>query len=399
MMKLFLVFLFTCVLMVAGQVNCYASTVVLQWDPNTDSDLAGYRVYYKADSANLPFDGTGAVEGTSPIDVHGLTTAKVSGLDPGRTYHLAVTAYNASGVESPFSNIVTIPELVPPSVYLSYPANNISVSGTVSVTANASDNVGVTRVEYFVNGVLQATDTTTPYVYSWNTATIAAGSYTLMSKAYDAAGNVGQSTNVVVRVVHDTTSPTLSNNMALDATIPNVSVTAPKISASVKGNVLVAAKASDNVGVSKVEFYVNNVLQATDTVAPYNFNWLTTTVANGKYALTARAYDASGNFGKSYAVTVYVKNDITAPSVTIKPVTSPIGVSSLKISGTVTDNVAVAGVTVQVGTALPKAATISRRSWSCTVSGLVLGTNQITVMAKDTSGNITIVTTSITRNR
>ena len=91
---------------------CSALTVSLSWDANTETTLAGYKVYYKADSITLPFDGTGAVEGTSPVDVHNQTTATVSGLDPNRAYYFAVTAYDTSGLESTYSNIVTILESV-----------------------------------------------------------------------------------------------------------------------------------------------------------------------------------------------------------------------------------------------------------------------------------------------
>jgi hypothetical protein len=83
-------------------------TVELQWDPNTEHDLAGYRVYYKSGSSYLPFDGTDALEGASPLAVQYQTIATLSGLDPSCSYSFAVTAYNYSGVESAFSNIVTV---------------------------------------------------------------------------------------------------------------------------------------------------------------------------------------------------------------------------------------------------------------------------------------------------
>ena len=192
--KSFLAMTFALVIFLAGQATCLATNVSLQWDPDTDPNVVGYKVYYQADSSSQPFNGTGATNGASPVNVQNLTSATVGGLDPSHAYNFAVTAYNASGVESSYSNIASISETLPPTVSLSAPANNAAVSGTVSVTASATDNVGVTKVEFYVNGVLQITDTGTPYLYSWNTSLLAAGSYTLMAKAYDAAGNVGQST-------------------------------------------------------------------------------------------------------------------------------------------------------------------------------------------------------------
>jgi chitinase len=271
---------------------CFAVTVTLRWGASTGA--TGYRVYYRADSSTLPLSGTGAVQGSSPINVGNQTTATISGLDPAHSYYFAVTAYNSAG-ESPLSNRVYVPELQSPSTSITYPANNANVSGTVAITASASDNVGVSRVEFYVNGVLRGTDTSTPYTYSWNTASQAAGSYTLMTRAYDAAGNVGQSGNVVVTNVRDTTAPT-------------VSITSPTANATVSGTVSIAATAADAVGVARVEFYQNGVLLSASNVAPYRYSWNTATVANGVCTLYARAYDAAGNVRQSASVLTAVNN-------------------------------------------------------------------------------------------
>lgn len=69
-------------------------------------------------------------------------------------------------------------------------------SGTVTLSASASDNVGVTKVEFYVDGALKATDTSAPYSASLDSTTLADGSHSLVAKAYDAAGNVGTSSTV-----------------------------------------------------------------------------------------------------------------------------------------------------------------------------------------------------------
>lgn len=91
---------------------CCAATVTLSWDANTESDLAGYKVYYKSGTSTLPFNGTDALEGVSPIDVNSWTTATISGLDPSKAYYFTVSAYNTSGAESTYSNIVYVPMAV-----------------------------------------------------------------------------------------------------------------------------------------------------------------------------------------------------------------------------------------------------------------------------------------------
>lgn len=78
--------------------------VTLEWIGNAEGDLAGYKVYYKADVGGPPYDGTGAVEGDSPIDVGNVTTFKVSNLDSSKVWFFVVTAYDTGGLESDYSN-------------------------------------------------------------------------------------------------------------------------------------------------------------------------------------------------------------------------------------------------------------------------------------------------------
>ena len=86
-----------------------------------------------------------------------------------------------------------------PTTQITSPTNNSTVSGTVAVTATASDNVGITSLEIYIDGALKTSGTSSPLNYSWNTSGLS-GSHTIFSKAYDAAGNVGTSTTVTVTV-------------------------------------------------------------------------------------------------------------------------------------------------------------------------------------------------------
>jgi hypothetical protein len=182
-----------------------------------------------------------------------------------------------------------------PTTSITAPANGAIVSATVSVTANASDDVGVTKVEFLLDGVLQSTDTTSPYAWSWDTTTSSNASHALVAKAYDAANNIGTSSTVTVTVDNDVTAPTAS-------------ITAPANGATVSATVSVTASASDNVGVTSVEFLLDGVLQSTDTTSPYAWSWNTTTATNGAHALVAKAYDAANNIGTSSTVNVTVSN-------------------------------------------------------------------------------------------
>ena len=94
----------------------------------------------------------------------------------------------------------TAGDTTPPSVSITSPVNGgtISRGSTVTIQAAASDNVGVTKVEFYIGNNLRCTDTTAPYSCSWNVPSAKNKTYTLQAKAYDAAQNVGTSTQVTV---------------------------------------------------------------------------------------------------------------------------------------------------------------------------------------------------------
>ena len=88
----------------------------------------------------------------------------------------------------------------PPSTALSAPTAGATLTGAVTVSATASDDVGVTKVEFYAGTTLIGSDSSAPYSVTWNTGSVGNGTYSLTSKAYDAAGNSATSTAVSVRV-------------------------------------------------------------------------------------------------------------------------------------------------------------------------------------------------------
>ena len=87
--------------------------------------------------------------------------------------------------------------------------------------------------------------------------------------------------------------------------------TAPTATASVSGsagNLTLSATASDNVGVSRVDFLIDSVVKGSDSSSPYSISFDSTTLTNGSHSLVARAYDAAGNSGASSAVSFTVSN-------------------------------------------------------------------------------------------
>jgi hypothetical protein len=136
-------------------------------------------------------------------------------------------------------------------------------------------------------------------------------------------------------------------NVPSDTTAPTVNVTSPTQGALASGNVNITASSTDNVGVTKVEFYDNSTLLSSDTTSPYAMTWNSATATNGSHLITAKAYDASGNTNTD-AVTVIVQNGDTQPPSTPANVTATAtSYQAVNVTwSSSTDNVGVTGYTV-----------------------------------------------------
>jgi hypothetical protein len=100
-----------------------------------------------------------------------------------------------------FDNFLVMPgigDINPPSVTISVPTPASTLSGVVQVQAGATDNVGVTKVEFYLDNVLRATAITAPFQWSFDTSIASNASHALTVKAYDLAGNVGAASETIV---------------------------------------------------------------------------------------------------------------------------------------------------------------------------------------------------------
>lgn len=220
---------------------------------------------------------------------------------------------------------VTPPANSPPVVSITSPANNSSFTqgANVNVTANATDNGSITRVEFFNGNTKIGEDLTAPYSFTWNS--VPAGIHSLTARATDNHNAV--TTSAVVRI-----------DVAA-AAVPVVSITSPTNNANVAlgNNVTIAATATDANGtIAKVEFYNGAVKLGEDTSAPYSYTW--TSPAAGSYALTAKATDNDNNTTTSAVVNIVVATANANPIVSI---TAPANLSSFA-EGTAIDITATA---------------------------------------------------------
>ena len=163
-------------------------SVTLGWSPNSESDLAGYKMYLGT---------TSGIYGSSQ-DVGMVTNFMVTNLLEGGTYYFTVTAYDLSGNEGAPSlevsaTLPSSPDTEPPIISLTAPGPNALVSGSVQITASATDNVGVVGVQFQLDGNnLGAEVLSSPYSLLWDSTTVDFGAHVLSAIAKDAAGNTTQ---------------------------------------------------------------------------------------------------------------------------------------------------------------------------------------------------------------
>jgi hypothetical protein len=164
---------------------------------NAADNVGVVGVQFRLDGANF-----GSEDTVSPYSTTWNTTASSNG-----THTLMAIARDAAGnVTSSSSVSVTVnngppPDTNPPTVSLSSPAGGSTVSAALSVSANASDNVGVVGVQFKLDGAnLGSEDMASPYSVMWDSTTATNGGHTLTAVARDAAGNSTTSSAVSVTV-------------------------------------------------------------------------------------------------------------------------------------------------------------------------------------------------------
>jgi chitinase len=159
--------------------NASAAQVTLAWDPNTEIDLAGYKVHY----------GTASGSYTVHTDVHKVTTYAVTGLTAGQTYYFAATAYDASGNESGYSNPV------------SYAVPAANVAPAIPATPTGASSALVNTAIPFSTSATDPNGDSLQYRYDWGGGVLssygaasqshswaAAGQYAVKAQARDGAG-------------------------------------------------------------------------------------------------------------------------------------------------------------------------------------------------------------------
>jgi subtilisin family serine protease len=200
-----------------------------------------------------------------------------------------VGATTSTDARASFSNFGTCLDIFAPGSNITSAWNSgDSATNTISGTSMASPHVAGVLALY-----LQTNPTASPA-----TATQALVDNATLNKVTSAGAG---STNLLLYSLFGAAPPA-------DTTRPSTSITSPVNGATVSGTITVQADAGDDVGVARVELYVDGVLSGTDTSSPYEIAWNTTSATNGGHDLQTKAYDAAGNVGSSAVVNVTVSN-------------------------------------------------------------------------------------------
>jgi hypothetical protein len=268
----------------------------------------------------------------------------------------------------------------PPTVNVTAPSSGatFAAAATIVLSASASDPSGtITRVEFYSGPTLLATDTTTPYSYTWSGVT--AGSYSVRTKAVDSWGLSAWSPSISVVVTPPNVPPTVS----MTSPAGGSTATAP-------ATITLSANAADADGsITTVAFYAGATLLATDTVAPYSYTWASAPA--GSYTFTARATDNAGAMSTSTGVTLTVNAANVPPAVSIAQPTSGAGFTApatIDVMATATDtDGSVTKVDFYVGATLLASDSVAPYSFAW--NGVGVGSYTITAVATDDAGATT----------
>jgi subtilisin family serine protease len=175
---------------------------------------------------------TNTISGTSMATPHVVGAAAIFlSLYPGSTPAQVATGLTQSAILDKVTNAGTgspnkllytsnllPPDLTPPTVTLDLPLASTPLTGTTTLSATATDNVVIAKVEFYAGTSLLGTSTSlaSPYNLNWNTQLLANGTYNLTAKATDAAGNTTISSPVSVTVTNTVTACVTPSQLIVD---------------------------------------------------------------------------------------------------------------------------------------------------------------------------------------
>jgi spore germination protein len=157
----------------------YSATI--NWDSASASPWFAYVV--KTTRHTVWFENERSVAAklavTTAYDIGGVALWRLGGEDPG----------NWAALRSQFGGVPPAPDVTPPAITITSPLDGAQLARKQTIAAEATDNVRVSRVEFYVNGVLLASDNQAPYAVTWNARKALPGANVITAIAYDSSNN------------------------------------------------------------------------------------------------------------------------------------------------------------------------------------------------------------------
>ena len=279
--------------------------VRLNWSNNGNSQNDP-QTNYQIQIANDPAFNDARVEETSNL------TILINQLDRTLANYFRVRAEGDDDDDlSPYSETVTVagtppPDRTPPTVTLLSPANGSELSGTISISGTAGDNIALSRVEVSIDaGAFAQASGLSNWSYGINTLTLSNGTHAIAVRAVDTSSNTA-SMSITINVQNVVIPPP-------DTTPPNLSIGSPVNGSSVSASISISGTAADNVSLSRVEVSVDaGAFAQASGLSNWSYGINTLTLSNGTHAIAVRAVDTSSNTASS-SITVNVQNQATPP--------------------------------------------------------------------------------------
>jgi hypothetical protein len=218
-------------------------------------------------------------------------------------HEIKVVAVDSAGQQTAASIPVKVNnrgENQPPEITIVTPAEGETVSGSVFITAEALDDTGVSRVDFYIDNQQVAADDSVPYKLEWDTTVESNGMHELKTVATDTDGQTASST---IRVTVE--------NIGANSP-PVVEIIAPTEGSSVSDMVVIKLQAADDQEVTAVECFVDEVSIGHLTGEPFEFTWDSRSVAAGTHTLKAVATDNADQTGFD-EVKIVVNNEGPPP--------------------------------------------------------------------------------------
>ncbi|MEA2053679.1 MAG: Ig-like domain-containing protein [Candidatus Thermoplasmatota archaeon] len=218
-----------------------------------------------------------------------------SGAKTGSINPVQITMDSDKSITAHF--VASIPPDQPPTVTITHPSNNATVSGTVSIVGTASDDISVEKVEIKIDSGNWITTTgNISWGYSWDTTTIANGNHTIYARSYD--GELYSNISFITVNIFNNHKPTVDIIFPSDGTEVKKTFTIHGIADDVDGNETI----------QKVEIKIGDGnWTVVNGITAWNHTWNTTNVTNGDYVIQVKAYDGYEYSGID-SITVKVNN-------------------------------------------------------------------------------------------